>query len=965
MISTSAFNRLITITRIFFGIFVTVLGGIVLFGWYTDNITLIQVRPYLTPMQFNTALGILLSGLSMLCLKNYRKIAIFFSVIIFLLTALTLLQYIFYINIGIDQLFVKSIFTTNTSHPGRMAPNTAMCLLAISIMFLTNQFSAHYKWNSLIALILCVIVGIMGLTSLTGYFLHVSVLYNWGNYTAMALHTASGLLAIAIGSFLFMLNQSWQDHAERNYCPVMIVCVIAIPLFLISWQSIVRYQNNIIKESISQELISGEAYLNAFLSNRVYAFIRLFDRGTYDNYYKNDFWKKDADAYFSTYLALQSVSAQDNDGKIYLYARDADAQLAAKKNIAICNALLQQKNKNFNTTIKNVTITTNSQLFCLEKNPGNSLAIFNVQQLFSFLFDFPVWKSYGIELSNQDGIVFSKKITSGDDFFRKQWGQENKFAVFGQQWNLEIWPNEKWVREKSSLFPEFFLLFGLILTGLLATVMQMWQLSERKNKLLIQYNAIINKMDEGFCIVEIIYDKNKNPIDWRYLNVNPSFEKQTRLKNVIGKRVLEVIPTIENVWIETFAKVALSGEGVQLENFAEGLNRWYEAYAFTIKDFKKNQVAILFKDITDRKKNESDLAQQAKNIKLLYETMMIASNAKSTQDAMRDCLNLICKAIDWPVGHIYILNQNKISELESSHIWYCEYPEKMTEFKTVSEKMHFTKGVGLPGRILESKKPVWIFDINKDNNFPRAALCRDIKIRGAAGFPILLHYEVIAVFEFFSYEQKEYDERILHIFEVMGEQIGHVFERTFAHQELESHATVLQNENETLEKFAYHDHLTKIPNRLSFDELLMKTLAHAKRHKKMFALMMLDLDYFKKINDTFGHAAGDELLKQVSLRFQSVIRAEDTLARLGGDEFGILVVDIKNKEDAVIFAKKLMKALVEPIFLDEKPVNITCSVGIAVYPFSGDTAATLMQNADTAMYKVKNAGRNNFQFYEE
>lgn len=173
----------------------------------------------------------------------------------------------------------------------------------------------------------------------------------------------------------------------------------------------------------------------------------------------------------------------------------------------------------------------------------------------------------------------------------------------------------------------------------------------------------------------------------------------------------------------------------------------------------------------------------------------------------------------------------------------------------------------------------------------------------------------------------------------------------------------LRQKEAAIKHLAHHDHLTSIPNRLFFDQSLSETLLYAKQHNTMFAIMFLDLDQFKYINDSFGHEMGDLLLQKVSHRFQSMMRKGDILARLGGDEFGILLESITELDNAAFCAKKILNLLNDCFSLENEKINITASIGIAVYPLNGQTVSDLMRSADKAMYQAKNAGRNNFQFY--
>ncbi len=166
---------------------------------------------------------------------------------------------------------------------------------------------------------------------------------------------------------------------------------------------------------------------------------------------------------------------------------------------------------------------------------------------------------------------------------------------------------------------------------------------------------------------------------------------------------------------------------------------------------------------------------------------------------------------------------------------------------------------------------------------------------------------------------------------------------------------------EQIEFQAYHDALTGLPNRLLFRDRLTVALAHARRLKQPLAVMFLDLDRFKLVNDTLGHSLGDELLKGVAGRLRSALREEDSIARMGGDEFTLLLSDLESADDAVRVAQKLLETIAQPISLDGHELFITTSIGIALFPADGDNAEELLQNADNAMYRAKEAGRNSCQ----
>jgi diguanylate cyclase (GGDEF)-like protein/PAS domain S-box-containing protein len=169
---------------------------------------------------------------------------------------------------------------------------------------------------------------------------------------------------------------------------------------------------------------------------------------------------------------------------------------------------------------------------------------------------------------------------------------------------------------------------------------------------------------------------------------------------------------------------------------------------------------------------------------------------------------------------------------------------------------------------------------------------------------------------------------------------------------------------EEIRQLAFYDTLTALPNRRLLLDRLGKALLKAKRFERSLAIMFLDLDNFKKINDTLGHDTGDELLREVAIRLAACIRADDTVSRQGGDEFVILLDEIAQSEDAAQVADKIIKTIGEPIHIGDMVLNVTTSIGIAIYPVNGDDdARELMKKADEAMYTAKAAGRNGYKFF--
>jgi len=173
----------------------------------------------------------------------------------------------------------------------------------------------------------------------------------------------------------------------------------------------------------------------------------------------------------------------------------------------------------------------------------------------------------------------------------------------------------------------------------------------------------------------------------------------------------------------------------------------------------------------------------------------------------------------------------------------------------------------------------------------------------------------------------------------------------------------LEKARELEQYLAYHDALTSLPNRKLFYDRLAHTISRAHRNEKKVGVMFLDLDGFKRINDTLGHSAGDELLKITAERLKHVMRESDTVARLGGDEFTVIIDNISQEQDIISVCEKILHALEKPYKIDSNEFFITSSIGVSLYPFDGENIEDLVKNADVAMYRAKGAGKNNYQFY--
>lgn len=190
-------------------------------------------------------------------------------------------------------------------------------------------------------------------------------------------------------------------------------------------------------------------------------------------------------------------------------------------------------------------------------------------------------------------------------------------------------------------------------------------------------------------------------------------------------------------------------------------------------------------------------------------------------------------------------------------------------------------------------------------------------------------------------------------------------ELTWTNENLEKQISIRKQVEKSLKHLAHHDTLTNLPNRLLLDARMEHAIKHARRNQGQLAVLFLDLDNFKHINDSLGHATGDRVLQHVTRRLLSITREDDTIARLGGDEFVLLMEEIRDTTDVICLAQKILDKINERFEINGQSIFIGCSIGISLYPQDGDRGETLLRNADAAMYRTKDEGRNSYNFYAE
>jgi len=393
----------------------------------------------------------------------------------------------------------------------------------------------------------------------------------------------------------------------------------------------------------------------------------------------------------------------------------------------------------------------------------------------------------------------------------------------------------------------------------------------------------------------------------RYIIVNDKTLEAFGLprEQVVGKNDYEIMPHKEEAKknIEDDQLVFKSGKPREITKRMTGKNGkeyWFEAIKVPQFDNKGNIIGLvgIARDITQRKRMEESLRESEEKYRTLVTNI---PDVTWTADSKGNTT-----FISPNVEKVYGYNAEEIYK-EGERLWFGRiHPDELEKAKQAFDAL-FEKGIRL--------------DI-------------DYRIRRKDGNWIWVHAKSITTYE---------KDGVMYADGLFSD----ISER--------------KQTEETMRYLAYHDLLTGLPNPFVFNDRLAVALLQAERNQQNLAVMSLDLDYFKDVNDTLGHQVGDQLLRHVGRRLRNLLRKSDTVARLGGDEFMLLMPVIARVEDAGAVAKKILEAFRKPFAFDSHEINITTSVGIAIYPNDGKDAGTIIRNADAAMYRAKRKGRDNYQ----
>jgi diguanylate cyclase (GGDEF)-like protein len=340
------------------------------------------------------------------------------------------------------------------------------------------------------------------------------------------------------------------------------------------------------------------------------------------------------------------------------------------------------------------------------------------------------------------------------------------------------------------------------------------------------------------------------------------------------------------------------------------------------------------------------LYEKQQRLLMLGAVVRAANEASSVERALRTALETVCEHCAWPLGHAWLTAPD--GALEPTDLWAGDAC-RFGAFRDATRDLRLDAGAGLPGRVLAAHEAVWLQDFSKVLTLPRVEAAQADGLRTALGFPVLVGSEVVGVLEFLTERELEPDPELVELMAQIGVELGRVVERQRAADQLRHQAT--------------HDALTGLPNRVLISDELRRAVSRLRRDARGHtAVFFVDLDGFKAVNDTLGHAAGDRILRDVATRLGGVLRPHDVLGRLSGDEFVLVCAGLADEHPVMEIGARVLAALQEPFALDGELHQLGASIGITLAARDSEPEA-LIAEADAAMYRAKQLGRGRCETY--
>ena len=953
------------------GLIVLLISTVVMLGWIFDLSIFVSGQQYWAAMVMNTAICCFLSGLTLFSFYIFDDLADLhihkaIGLIVLIISSVALVETLFGINLYLDFTEFHQLLQPNYAHPGRMAPNTCIGLGLFGLALLSLR--QNYKQNSFIKY-LAIIIMVIGATGFVGYAFNIKALYSWSAVLQMSLPASICVTLLGIGLWNIHSYLRYKQKLENEFELNKIATIAALILTVVSiiiWSTAFIFEskttNELMSKKIAEEFKNKLYFIKFDLSAREQRALvaasnaNLID--TLENLRKNpndgnvkaglvsqaNALKEHGFTYVS-YLDVQGnpilsfgklvsdkrvkvdiTSAQPLslmwDTQYYLYAKVA--MHAADKTLS--GYMITEQSLNALDEYLKISVGdsgTSDIAMC-----GKSEQHLNCFP--SRLLHHPFITS---KFHQNERVAMSRALDLKETTINTVLDYRDKrvLAAYGPIGDtglglvVKVDLAEIYSPILIQLAKSFVVALSIILFGIFLIWKRLLPLANAINQARIiaekerqRFLAATEASLDGFYIFQAVRDTQNRITDFicTFVNKKGAELTLTTPESIIGMSVLQYMPYLAgDLYFGTYVKVIETHVPVSDEiNIHEAFvdPRWLSRQIVQLGD----GVAITAKDITHLKLTELSLIKSKE-----LQSSIIASASYSIIATDQQGT---------------IIAMNKASE---RMLWYSadELVGKYTP-----EILHDKDEVVIRAKELSEE------------------LSRDIQ----PGFEVFVAKVKAQISEDheWTYIRKDGSRLPVNLsVSQLQDEVGSVTGYLGVAHDISER----KRAEEYIKHIALHDVLTGLPNRALFDDRVKVAIERAKRNQTQFAIALLDVDHFKRINDSLGHHVGDVLLQDVAQRISHAIRPSDTVARMGGDEFAFLLVDISHPEGTQVILRNLIEALKPKVLVSNYELQISASIGICVYPHDGNDLSVLLRNADIAMYRAKELGRDNFQIFNK
>ena len=956
------------------GLVVMLISTTVLFGWFFDLPLLVRVRSYWAPMVVNTAICCWLGGFVLVSSYLFKhEVALdlqkVIGGIILIIASLVMIETIFGVDLYIDSAELHRPLQPEYTNPGRMAPNSALALIMFGLYLLAHGF----KWavdgkRRIVTQLLAGGVLILGWTGIFGYLLNIEYLYSWTGSVRMSIPTAVCIvfLGFALFNLSFVAKQQKNkiedaDVSRIYHISAFVITLVCLTAGAAGFSIMAQQVEDMIKNNLLQVTKDRLSLFNvsltarserAVIAARVPNFVMLLSQL---NKNPDNRPAQQSLARFAKPMAENGFSAialEGLNGHLWqaLGELSRESKLAVEFHGAYSGSLLWDSGYLLHSRIPIHDKAGNPVGFMVAEQALKRLDNLREQTLeLGTTSDIEVCSSVGDYLS-----CFPSKIEAQPfkvaKFYQKQrlpmsyaldfkqtgiktaldYRGQRVLAAYGPIADtglgmvIKIDTAEIYAPIKQQLQKAVIIVLGLLVLGLwlirrrlLPLVKNIDNARTQAEREQARFIAASEGGLDAFFIYDAVRDAQNEMIDFRCTFINEKGSKMFSMApgGFVGKLMCEELPfTRSPMYFDQFKQVVETGKPVydELQIGESSIHaKWLARQVVKLGD----GIAITARDITEQRRMQDTLREAERIQHAIFDSAsysIIATDSKGTIISMN-------KAAQRMLGYDEAELVGKFTP-EVIH----DKDEVISYAKELSEELgrNITPGfetfiAKAAGNVSDERE--WTY-IRKDGS----------------RFPVKLSVT----------------------------ELRDVSNQTCGYLGVAYDITKQKNEQEYITYLATHDGLTGLPNRTLFNDRMRVAMERAKRDKTQLAVALIDLDYFKKVNDTLGHHVGDIFLQETALRLGEHIRPSDTLARLGGDEFALLLPNTSHPDGSTILLNKIYKALQQPIMVAGHEFHVSISVGVCAYPSDGTDPSMLMRYADEAMYNAKAAGRNNFQIYK-